>query len=90
MCGKTGTAQKIGENGRYAKGRYVASFVGFVPLEDPALSILVVVDEPKKSIYGGTVSRTGFQENRASDLELLEYRSRRNQGTPDRHAKRGG
>ena len=71
VCGKTGTAQKIGENGRYAKGRYVASFVGFVPLEDPALSILVVVDEPKKSIYGGTVSAPAFKKIALQTLNYL-------------------
>jgi cell division protein FtsI (penicillin-binding protein 3) len=70
VCGKTGTAQKVGENGRYAKKRYMASFVGFVPLEYPAISILVVVDEPKKSIYGGTVAAPAF---RKIALQALNY-----------------
>ena len=61
VCGKTGTAQKIGNNGGYAKGKYVASFVGFVPSEHPKVAILVVVDEPKKQHYGGIVAAPGFK-----------------------------
>ncbi len=54
--GKTGTAQKPRKNGRgYGKER-VASFVGFLPIDDPKLTILVVIDEPQKSKYGGTVA----------------------------------
>ena len=45
VAGKTGTAQKPGPNG-YTPGKYVASFVGMVPVKHPRLLVLVVVDEP--------------------------------------------
>jgi cell division protein FtsI (penicillin-binding protein 3) len=48
-AGKTGTAQKIDETGRYSKTKHVASFVGFAPASNPAVSIIVVMDEP---VYG--------------------------------------
>ena len=45
LAGKTGTAQKA-ENGRYVDGKFVASFVGFAPANDPKVVTLVVIDEP--------------------------------------------
>ena len=70
VCGKTGTAQKIGPDGRYAPGKYISSFLGFAPAEQPALVILVAVDEPKKSHYGGQVAGPAF---RAIAQESLHY-----------------
>jgi cell division protein FtsI (penicillin-binding protein 3) len=62
VCGKTGTAQKTDETGRYAKGKYVSSFVGFTPAENPEVAILVMVDEPTKNHYGGIVSAPAFKK----------------------------
>lgn len=45
--GKTGTAQKSRDGKGYTKGAYIASFSGIVPVEDPRLVILTVLDEPK-------------------------------------------
>ena len=59
--GKTGTAQKV-KDGRYAKGLYVSSFIGFAPLDKPKVVTLVVLDEPKKKWYGGTVAGPVFRE----------------------------
>ena len=53
--GKTGTAQKY-ENGHIAQGKYVSSFVGFFPANNPEYLALVVVDEPKGAYYGSTVA----------------------------------
>ncbi len=54
--GKTGTAQKF-ENGQYLAGRYVASFYGMIPYDDPELSVLVIVDEPSGTYTtGGSVA----------------------------------
>ena len=53
--GKTGTAQKY-ENGRIAVGKYVSSFVGFFPANEPKYLALVIVDEPQGSYYGSTVA----------------------------------
>jgi cell division protein FtsI/penicillin-binding protein 2 len=54
VAGKTGTARKI-ENGHYV-AKYFASFVGFVPAEKPAFVLLITFDEPRGSIYGGSVA----------------------------------
>lgn len=62
VCGKTGTAQKIDKDGRYAPHKYVASFVGFAPAQQPALAVLVVVDEPKGIYYGGIVAAPVFKK----------------------------
>ena len=62
VCGKTGTAQKIGETGTYEPGKYVSSFIGFLPAENPALTILVIVDEPEKQYYGGAVAAPIFKK----------------------------
>jgi len=53
--GKTGTAQKI-IDGRYVDGKYISSFGGLAPVDDPRLAVLVIVDEPKGIYYGGTVA----------------------------------
>jgi len=57
FAGKTGTAEKLKDGGSgYAAGRYVASFVGFGPIEDPQVVILVVLDDPKGVYYGGQIA----------------------------------
>lgn len=53
--GKTGTAQKY-ENGHIASGKYVSSFVGFFPSDDPKYLALVIVDEPEGTYYGSAVA----------------------------------
>ena len=51
--GKTGTAQKAGKKG-YLRGKYMASFIGFAPVENPQITCLVLLDEPDYPyIYGG-------------------------------------
>ncbi|MBP1607795.1 MAG: penicillin-binding protein [Acidobacteria bacterium] len=61
VAGKTGTAQKI-IDGRYSKDKFVASFIGFAPLPQPRVTVLVQLDEPKGAIYGGDVSAPIFQK----------------------------
>jgi len=80
VCGKTGTAQKI-ENGSYARGKYVSSFIGFVPADYPEAVILVVVDEPQKRYYGGTVAAPAFKR---IALETLGYLNISPQNIPNR------
>lgn len=59
--GKTGTAQKVEVGtGQYSPKKRIASFVGFLPLHDPELLILVVIDEPKGEVYGGVVAAPAF------------------------------
>ena len=61
VAGKTGTAN-VAENGIYVKGRFIASFVGFVPANNPRLVTLVVVTEPQNGYYGGDVAAPAFEE----------------------------
>jgi cell division protein FtsI (penicillin-binding protein 3) len=58
-AGKTGTAQLV-ENGQYAPGQYIASFIGFVPAEHPRYVILVKVTRPRGAIYGSVVAAPAF------------------------------
>ena len=55
VAGKTGTAQKY-ENGIIAQGKYVSSFVGYFPANDPKYLALVIIDEPVGQYYGSTVA----------------------------------
>ena len=59
--GKTGTANLV-ENGVYAQGKYIASFVGFVPAEDPKFIMLVKIKNPKGVIWGGSVAAPIFAD----------------------------
>ena len=61
VAGKTGTAQKVDPVTRgYSVDKRTASFIGFAPVSDPKLTILVVIDEPKTSTYGGVVAAPAF------------------------------
>ena len=56
VAGKTGTAQKVDPiSRRYSSVKRVASFIGFTPVKDPSLVILVVIDEPRKKPYTGGI-----------------------------------
>jgi cell division protein FtsI (penicillin-binding protein 3) len=70
VAGKTGTAQVPGPHG-YTTGKYVASFVGMVPVKNPRLLVLVVVDDPTKAIFGGVVAAPAFAEIAKFDLQHL-------------------
>jgi len=61
IAGKTGTSQKIGKRGKYSKKDYVASFAGFFPADNPKLAMIVVIDEPRKSIWGGSNAAPVFK-----------------------------
>ncbi len=69
--GKTGTAQKIDASGNYAPDKYISSFLGFAPADDPRLVILVVIDEPVGEHYGGTVAAPAFQKIAHETLQHL-------------------
>lgn len=61
VAGKTGTAQKVDPLTRgYSVDKRTASFIGFAPVSNPKLAILVVIDEPKTSPYGGVVAAPAF------------------------------
>ncbi|HXD31293.1 MAG TPA: penicillin-binding protein [Pyrinomonadaceae bacterium] len=81
-AGKTGTAQKIDPKTRtYSATKHVASFVGFAPVSNPAVVIIVVIDEPAGAYHGGDVAAPVFRQiaeqilpdmNVAPDTEIKE------------------
>ena len=74
VAGKTGTAQKPGPHGGYSNDKYVASFIGFFPADNPEICISIVLDEPSRNgYYGGVVAAPVFREvahNVASYLHI--------------------
>ena len=82
VAGKTGTAQKVepGVKG-YAKGKYIGSFIGFSPVQDPHLVIYVLIDEPSGlSYYGGVAAAPVFAGIAERSLKYLNV-------APDKPAK---
>ncbi len=71
-AGKTGTAQKLEPNGAYSHNKFVASFIGFAPAEDPVIAIVVVVDEPRPYYFGGVVAAPVFKNIAGDVLKYLK------------------
>ena len=80
VCGKTGTAQKIDEQGKYAPGKYISSFIGFLPEKMPKAVILVVIDEPEKQHYGSIVAAPVFKKIAQKTLNYMNIRPKSNTG----------
>jgi cell division protein FtsI (penicillin-binding protein 3) len=71
IAGKTGTSQKVDlVRGGYARGR-IASFVGYFPADDPQLVVLVVIDEPQTTKWGGTAAAPVFRAIAVAAAERL-------------------
>jgi len=75
VAGKTGTAQKLEPDGRYSHQKFTASFIGFAPADNPKISIVVVVDEPRPVYFGGVVCAPAFKNICKNVLRYLETRS---------------
>jgi len=72
-AGKTGTAQKIDPtSGRYSRTQHIASFVGFAPLNTPAVTVLVVLDSPVGPHEGGQVAAPVFKRLAEQVLTYLD------------------
>jgi cell division protein FtsI (penicillin-binding protein 3) len=72
IAGKTGTAQKVDPNtGAYSKTKYVASFIGFSPVNTPAITIAVILDSPAGLHQGGQVCAPVFKRIAQQVLEYL-------------------
>ena len=73
VAGKTGTAEKpLADGSGYSKTDYVASFIGMVPADHPRLVVLVAVDSPHTSIYGGDIAAPAVQKIMRFALQQLE------------------
>jgi cell division protein FtsI (penicillin-binding protein 3) len=71
-AGKTGTGQKVDPaTGTYSKTKYVASFAGFAPINDPQIAVAVILDSPVGLHQGGQVSAPIFQRVTQQVLEYL-------------------
>jgi cell division protein FtsI/penicillin-binding protein 2 len=84
VAGKTGTAQKV-ENGTYASNKYVSSFIGFFPADNPQVCISIVMDNPKEGYYGGEVCGPVFHdiaERCASYLNIPPDQNLQQPGAP--------
>lgn len=80
IAGKTGTAQKPDPvRGGYSDTAHVATFVGFLPVREPEIAIIVVVDEPQPCHYAGVVSAPVFSKIAAQAIRYLEVRPDGNQ-----------
>jgi len=76
-AGKTGTAQVVAETGGYSDGKYVASFCGFAPAEDPQIAVLVMVAEPSGAAYfGSQVAAPAFKSIALDTLRYLKVPER--------------
>ncbi len=74
VAGKTGTAQ-VAEGGKYARGKYVGSFIGFWPYEDPKYIMLIAIGEPSNGrFYGGDIAAPLFKSI-VEEMAELEYYS---------------
>lgn len=71
VAGKTGTAQKVDAVTRTYGSKRTASFVGFIPADKPKLTIVVIVDEPQGSKYGGVVAAPAFRSIAVNSLAYL-------------------
>ena len=70
VAGKTGTAQKV-SGGHYDSSKWVSSFIGFAPAEQPRVAIAVMVDEPQGGHLGGAVAAPVFKEIAEQALRYL-------------------
>ncbi len=77
-AGKTGTAQKPGKGG-YSAGKYIASFAGFAPADNPRVAVLVIIDEPQgATYYGGQIAAPIFKNITRDVLRYLNVPPRVN------------
>jgi len=73
VAGKTGTAEKpLADGSGYSQTDFVASFIGMVPADHPRLVVLVAVDSPHTSIYGGDIAAPAVQKIMRFALQQLE------------------
>jgi cell division protein FtsI (penicillin-binding protein 3) len=78
VAGKTGTSQKIDKKLKtYSSQKLIASFAGFAPADDPAITVLVIIDEPEKMMSGGAIAAPTFSRITSQTLNYLHI-------TPDK------
>ncbi|WP_314584480.1 penicillin-binding transpeptidase domain-containing protein [Paenibacillus terrigena] len=92
IAGKTGTAQKPKKGGGYEANKYVVSFIGYAPVEDPKLLVYVIIDEPNDQyVGGGSAAGPVFKSIMSQSLRYLgiEPSSKPKQETEDETKSEG-
>ncbi|MEI6516481.1 MAG: penicillin-binding transpeptidase domain-containing protein, partial [bacterium] len=84
VAGKTGTAQKV-VGGRYSETDYMASFAGFLPLENPEIGMIVVFDTPQPLHTGGAVAAPVFGEIAEQAVRYMGIIPAENAPPPRKH-----
>ncbi|MCS1350619.1 stage V sporulation protein D [Mechercharimyces sp. CAU 1602] len=82
--GKTGTAQKVGPDGRYLRNNHIVSFIGFAPADDPEIVVYVAVDNPKGIQFGGVVAAPIVQNILEDSLMYMGVERRKDQIPPEK------
>ncbi len=72
VAGKTGTAQKLEPDGTYSHSKFVASFIGFAPAQEPLIAVAVILDDPHPYYFGGVVCAPVFKKVAAQALRYLK------------------
>ncbi len=72
VAGKTGTAQKAEPNGKGYLGKEIMSFMGFLPAENPVVSIIVMLDEPTGARFSGQIAGPLFQKVATQTIQYLK------------------
>ena len=83
VAGKTGTAQKADPAGGYFSDKFISSFIGFFPADNPQVCISIVMDEPKEGYYGGKICGPVFKEIAERCASYLNIPPDENPGRPD-------
>lgn len=81
--GKTGTAQKVGPNGRYLTNNHIVSFIGFAPADDPEIVVYIAVDNPKGIQFGGVVAAPIVGNMIDDSLRYMGVKKRKDQIMPE-------
>lgn len=81
--GKTGTAQKVGPDGRYLVNNHIVSFIGFAPADRPEILVYVAVDNPKGIQFGGVVAAPIVGRIIDDSLRYLGVAKRKTQIEPE-------
>jgi cell division protein FtsI/penicillin-binding protein 2 len=78
-CGKTGTAQKVKPEGGYYEKKYISSFIGFAPYDNPAVSLVISVDEPRGKHFGSQVAAPAFKNIMEKIFSYMEIEGDRDE-----------
>jgi cell division protein FtsI/penicillin-binding protein 2 len=91
IAGKTGTCRKYNvEQQSYSSNEFMASFIGFFPVEDPQVLIYVMIDNPKDEYYGGIVAASTFKRLAQRIIRKMEIDSRAGFSPPKYAAQESG